>query len=59
MFGKDIFNIAVSKDLNGNYKVIPAGSLTGQSCNPGTSGSTSIDTSYGCTELVLTGQPLP
>lgn len=59
MLGKDTFDIVILKDSAGNYKTAPPGESLGYTCNPGTSGSTTIATSYGCTEKILLGEKLP
>lgn len=56
MFGKDVYDILIVKTANGNYKTVPANQDTGFTCS---AGSTSYSTSYGCTEYVIEGNPLP
>lgn len=57
MLGKDAFVFNVTKDANGNYKVVPSGPDTdGFTC---TVGATTFQASYGCTEYVINNQPLP
>lgn len=56
MIGRDAYTFFIARDTAGNYKVIPGSEAIGNSC---VSGSTSSDTSYGCTEYVIKNQPLP
>lgn len=56
MFGKDVYDILIVKNLNGNYKTVPANYDSGYNCS---AGSTTYDTSYGCTEYVIEEKPLP
>lgn len=57
MLGRDAYAFYVGTNGSGVYKVLPSGKdVDDRDCS---AGSTSTDTSFGCTEYVINNQPLP